>query len=65
MLFRSTWLAVAHTCNEEAAKELAREIREIYPKTPAIAIAPLSLSVACHIGPGALAITMAKCLADE
>lgn len=60
-----TWLAVAHTCNEEAAKELAREIREIYPKTPAIAIAPLSLSVACHIGPGALAITMAKCLADE
>ena len=57
-----TWLAVAHTCNEEAAGELWEELQQLYPKTPKIIIAPLSLSVSCLIGPGALAITMAKCL---
>jgi len=58
-----TWLAIAHTCNEEAAKEFADEVRQLYPKTHEIHIAPLSLSVACHIGPGALAIACTKELA--
>ena len=60
-----TWLEVAHTCNQEAAEEFAREIREQFPKTGEIHIAPLSLSVACHIGPGALAIACVKQLDIE
>lgn len=55
-----TWIEVAHTCNQEAAEELAAELRALYPKTRAIRIDPLSLSVACHIGKGALAIACSK-----
>lgn len=55
-----TWLEVAHTCNQEAAEELAAELRALYPKTKEIRIDPLSLSVACHIGEGALAIACSK-----
>ena len=55
-----TWLSIAHSCNEEAAEEFAREVRRLYPKTPKIQVAPLPLSIACHIGPGSLAITCAK-----
>ncbi len=58
-----TWLAIAHSCNEEAAKEFAREVRQIYPKTHEIHIVPLSLSVVCHTGPGCLAIGCSKELA--
>lgn len=50
-------LAVAHTQNEEAAKELAAELAETFPGFGHIQIDPLSLSIACHIGPGALAVT--------
>ncbi len=58
----STWLEVAHTCNHEAAQELADELRALYPKTRPIQMDPLSLSVACHIGEGALAVACSKCL---
>lgn len=50
-------LAVAHTQNEEAAKELAAELAETFQGFGHIQIDPLSLSIACHIGPGALAVT--------
>ena len=46
---------VAHTNNEEAAKELRDELKSIY-NVEDIEINPLSLSVSCHIGPGALAV---------
>lgn len=49
----------AHTQNEEAAQEWMAEIREMYPEA-SYHIDPLSLSVSCHIGPGALAITCTK-----
>ena len=62
---RHSWIAVAHTCNEEAAKEFADELREMYPNTGHIVINPLSLSVACHIGPGALAVAVTKCLDED
>lgn len=62
---RHSWIAVAHTCNEEAAKEFAAELREMYPNTGEIVINPLSLSVACHIGPGALAVAVTKCLDED
>ena len=62
---RHSWIAVALTCNEEAAKEFADELREMYPNTGHIVINPLSLSVACHIGPGALAVAVTKCLDED
>lgn len=59
------WLQVAHTCNQEAAEEFAREIQEQFPQNEGIHVAPLSLSIACHIGPGALAIACTKKLDIE
>ncbi len=46
---------IAHTQNQEAAEEFKRIIREHYGVSDVL-ISPLSLSVACHIGPGSLAI---------
>ena len=48
-------LQVAYTYNKEAALELLAELKEQYPEIE-MDLAPLSLSVSCHIGPGALAI---------
>lgn len=53
------YIEVAHTENEEAAKALAEELREMFPDYP-IYIDHLSLSVTCHIGPGSLAIACCK-----
>ena len=50
-----TYLQIAHTCNEEDAKELEAALKEQYPGAD-ITMAPLSLSIACHIGPGSLAV---------
>ena len=59
-----TWIAVAHTSNYGAAEEFAAELRGLYPKTGKIIADPLSLSVACHIGPGALAVAATQCLSS-
>ncbi|MDE7084932.1 MAG: DegV family EDD domain-containing protein, partial [Clostridia bacterium] len=48
-------LAVAHTENYEEAKIFAAELEEKFPDLKVSYIDPLSLSVSCHIGPGALA----------
>lgn len=53
------WLEVAHTQNEIEAEEFKEEILEEFPGFD-IHIDPLSLSVSCHIGPGALAIACSK-----
>lgn len=58
-----TYLQIAHTCNEEAAEELAETVKELYPLAPVFA-APLSLSIGCHIGPGALAVACTKKLKE-
>ncbi len=55
-----TSIAVAHSQNEEAALEFKRELEELFPKTGEIYVDHLSLSVSCHIGPGALAIACTK-----
>lgn len=47
--------AVVHSDNFEAAEEFVREVKEVL-HTEDVYIDRLSLSVACHIGPGALAI---------
>ena len=52
---RHTWLEIAYTCSDEMAKEFKETVAEIYPDAN-ICIAPLSLSIACHIGPGCLAV---------
>ena len=46
---------------EEAASELKAELHEMYPEAP-IHVDALSLSVACHIGPGSLAVACSKML---
>lgn len=59
LLPEDTHIHFAHTQNEEAAKEWMEEVRAMYPEA-SFHSSPLSLSVACHIGPGALAITCTK-----
>lgn len=56
---KKTHLEIAHTNCEEAALQLKEELLELFPDTD-IHIDPLALSVACHIGPGALAIAAVK-----
>ena len=53
-------IQVAHSCNEEEALLLKAELQEVFPKAEDILINPLALSVACHIGPGSLAIAASK-----
>lgn len=52
-------IAIAHTKNYEAACVFRDELLKIYPGHD-IYIDKPSLSVACHIGPGALAVTCMK-----
>ena len=53
------WLEVAYTKNLDAAKQFAEELLKEFPGFD-ITINPLSLSVACHIGPGSLAVACCK-----
>lgn len=52
-------LGMAYTCSTEDAQEWKQEIMDRFPGYELIE-APLSLSVACHIGPGAMAVTCMK-----
>lgn len=52
-------LGMAYTCSSEEAQEWKQEIAERFPGYE-IVEGPLSLSVACHIGPGAMAVTCMK-----
>ncbi len=49
-------LAIAHTENFEEAKKFKEEINDAIPNLEVKYVDPLSLSVSCHIGPGALAV---------
>lgn len=51
------WIDFAHTQNEEAAKDFQKEVLAHFPGAESH-IDPLSLSVSCHIGPGALAVAV-------
>lgn len=53
-------LAVAHTNSEKEALKLAEEVKSAFPEVPEFLFAPLSLSVSCHIGPGALGVGWVK-----
>lgn len=52
-------LQIAYTHNEEAAEAFKAEVQAAFPSME-IVMQPLSLSVSCHIGPGALAIACTK-----
>lgn len=53
-------LAVAHTNNYAEAEIFKAELQDAFPDVPIRHVDPLSLSVSCHIGPGALACACAK-----
>lgn len=53
------WLQIAYTKDRKMAEEFWEEIKDKFPGYN-IVINPLSLSVACHIGPGALALACCK-----
>jgi len=54
-------IAAAYTGSEAEAASWLEEIRAAYPGHE-IVMNPLSLSVSCHIGPGALAVTISRAL---
>ena len=57
-------ISVSHTQNEAEAENFRREAEERFPGHT-IKIDPLPLSISCHIGPGALAITASRSFLDN
>lgn len=57
------YLEIAYTYDREAAKQFRDEVNEYFPEHE-IVINPLSLSVSCHIGPGALALATSHRIGD-
>ena len=57
-------LEAAYTCSEEEARKWKEEIEDRFPEYE-VDMDPLSLSVACHIGPGAMAVACSKVLTVE
>lgn len=53
------YLEMAYTHDVEAAEVFKKEVQEAFPGME-IVMQPLSLSVSCHIGPGALAVACSK-----
>lgn len=52
-------LALAYTCSKEEAEVWKKQVEERFPGYE-VHMDPLSLSVACHIGPGSMAIACSK-----
>ena len=46
---------IAYTKDIESALQFEKEVKEVFPNQQCV-VHPLSLSVSCHIGPGALAV---------
>ena len=53
------WLQIAYTYDREAAEPFKAQVEETFPGFD-VHMDPLSLSIACHIGPGALALACCK-----
>lgn len=51
-------ISIAHTQNQQEAIKFKEEVEKEFPDVKIIYNDPLSLSVSCHIGPGALAIAV-------
>ena len=53
-------LYIAYTKDRDTALAFKEQVQEAFPKAEITMADPLSLSVACHIGPGSLALACAK-----
>ena len=53
-------LDIAHTKNDAVAQEMKTLLEEAFPGCGEITIDPLSLSISCHIGEGALGIACSR-----
>ena len=49
-------LAVVHAENESEAEIYKAELEKLFPNVPIMYCDPMSLSIACHVGPGTLAV---------
>ena len=58
------YLEAAYGGNAEEAAEWAEELKNTYPNMK-FNIDPMSLSIACHIGAGALAVACSKAIPEE
>lgn len=56
---KNMYLEMAYTYDLKAAETFRAEVQEAFPNSE-IVLQPLSLSVSCHIGPGALAVACSK-----
>ena len=57
-------MSIAHTNNREEAEKFREELLAIYPDRQVI-IDELSMVIACHVGPGTLAVTTSKSFVKE
>ena len=61
----SVWISGAYSgARDEEVEEWLSEVQAAYPGKK-IVMQPLSLSISCHIGPGALAVTCTKKLPEN
>lgn len=54
------YMQVAYTADDTEAKLFKQELEQEFPGHTIDIVDPLSLSVSCHIGPGALAVAISK-----
>ena len=57
-------LSMAYTNNLNDALDFKKQIEEAIPNIPVVFANPLSLSVSCHIGTGALAMAVSKAIPE-
>ena len=57
-------ISLAHTNNYEEIQRFAEEVKKAFPDIEIMTIDPLSLSVSCHIGPGAIAVAISRYIKD-
>lgn len=58
------YMQIAYTADDTEAKVFKEELEQEFPGHTIDIVDPLSLSVSCHIGPGALAVAITK-IVDE
>lgn len=57
-------ISMSYTHDLIAAEEFRKELQTVFPQHE-ITLQPLSLSISCHIGPGALAVTATKAIVAD
>ena len=55
-------ICLAHTAREEEIKAFEAELAAAFPNIPVSFCDPLSLSIACHVGPGVIACSVTRAL---